>query len=94
MPDALPGLRASHADRDRVVDALRVASGDDRSVPRNSTPGWRARCQPGCLASWPGRTADLPLVPAAEGKDVLVVEQHGETDMVHGKPFIVSSPGP
>ena len=30
MPDDLPDLRASHADRDRVVDALRVAGGDGR----------------------------------------------------------------
>jgi hypothetical protein len=30
MPNDLPGLRASHADRDRVVDALRVAGGDGR----------------------------------------------------------------
>src|SRR5205085_7993926 len=30
MPDDLPGLRASHEDRDRVVDALRVAGGDGR----------------------------------------------------------------
>ena len=30
MPDDLPGLRASHEDRDRVVDTLRVAGGDGR----------------------------------------------------------------
>src|SRR5262249_36121608 len=81
----------------------------------------------------PEPTDDLPIAPAAKGKDVLVVEQHGgryvregrwpvparielrtqecrvtldfthavitskvlriEADMVHGKLFIVSSPG-
>ncbi|WP_424537123.1 DUF1707 SHOCT-like domain-containing protein [Sphaerisporangium viridialbum] len=30
MSDDLPDLRASHGDRDRVVDALRVAAGDGR----------------------------------------------------------------
>ena len=30
MSNDLPDLRASHADRDRVVDALRVAGGDGR----------------------------------------------------------------
>jgi hypothetical protein len=30
MPDDGPGLRASHEDRDRVVEALRVAGGDGR----------------------------------------------------------------
>ncbi|HYB18129.1 MAG TPA: DUF1707 domain-containing protein [Streptosporangiaceae bacterium] len=30
MSDDPPDLRASHADRDRVVDALRVAAGDGR----------------------------------------------------------------
>jgi hypothetical protein len=30
MPDDLPDLRASHADRDRVVDALRIAASDGR----------------------------------------------------------------
>ena len=30
MSNDLPDLRASHEDRDRVVDALRVAGGDGR----------------------------------------------------------------
>src|SRR5580704_3381984 len=30
MPDDMPDLRASHADRDRVVDMLRIAGGDGR----------------------------------------------------------------
>src|SRR5262249_18520845 len=85
------------------------------------------------LGELAGLTADLPIPPAATGKDVLVVEQHGgkyvregrwvvparielrtqlcrvtldfthavitsdvlhiETDMVHGKLVIISSPG-
>ena len=30
MSDDVPDLRASHEDRDRVVDVLRVAAGDGR----------------------------------------------------------------
>ena len=30
MPDDMPDMRASHEDRDRVIDALRVAGGDGR----------------------------------------------------------------
>ena len=36
------GLRASHVDRDRVVELLRVAAGDGRADRgKNSTNGWR-----------------------------------------------------
>jgi hypothetical protein len=42
MSDDLPDLRASHADRDRVVDALRVAGGDGRlSAESAKTAGVR-----------------------------------------------------
>jgi hypothetical protein len=34
MPDDLPDLRASHEDRDRVVDVLRVAAGDAKITER------------------------------------------------------------
>ena len=133
MPDDVPDLRASHEDRDRVVDALRIAAGDGRlSAGELDTRLESAlSARPARRAS--GLTADLPVAPAATGTDVLVVEQRGgryvregrwpvparielrtrecrvtfdfthavitsnvlriETDMVHGKLFIVSSPG-
>jgi hypothetical protein len=131
MPDDLPGLRASHADRDRVVDALRIAAGDGRLSAGELDTRLESALSARTLGELAGLIADLPIAPAA--KDVLVVEQHGgryvregrwpvparielrtqecrvtfdfthavitsdvlriETDMVHGKLVIVSSPG-
>jgi uncharacterized protein DUF1707 len=133
MPDDPTGLRASHADRDRVVDALRVAAGDGRLSAEELDTRLESALSARTLGELAGLTADLPIGPAASGNDVLVVEQHGgtyvregrwpvparielrtkecrvtldfthavitsdvlriETDMVHGKLFIVSSPG-
>ena len=133
MPDDPPGLRASHADRDRVVDALRLAAGDGRLSAEELDTRLESALSARTLGELAGLIADLPAAPAAGGKDVLMVEQHGgkyvregrwpvparielraqecrvtldftravitsdvlriETDMVHGKLFIVSSPG-
>ena len=133
MPDDLPELRASHADRDRVVDALRVAAGDGRLSAEELDTRVESALSARTFGELAELTADLPIAPAAQGKDVLVVEQHGgkylregrwpvparieiraqecrvtldfthavitsdvvriETDMVHGKLFIVSAPG-
>jgi DUF1707 SHOCT-like domain len=133
MPDDRPGLRASHADRGRVVDALRVAAGDGRLSAEELDTRLESALSARTLGELAGLTADLPVAATATGKDVLVVEQHGgryvrdgrwsvperielrtqecrvtldfthavitsnvlriETDMVHGKLFIVSSPG-
>jgi hypothetical protein len=131
MPNDPPGLRASDADRDRVVDALRVAAGDGRLSPEELGTRLESALSARTLGELAGLTADLPA--AAKAKDVLVIEQHGgryvregrwpvparielrtrecrvtldftravitsnvlriETDMVHGKLFIVGSPG-
>jgi hypothetical protein len=133
MPDDGPDLRASHLDRDRVVDALRIAAGDGRLSAEELDTRLESALSARTLSELAGLTADLPAAPAATGKDVLAVEQHGgryvregrwqvpariklrtqecrvtfdftraviasnvlriETDMVHGKLFIVSSPG-
>jgi len=133
MPDDLPDLRASHADRDRVVDALRIAGGEGRLSAEELDTRLESALSARTLAELAGLTADLPAAPAAASTDVLVVEQHGgryvregrwqvparielrtqlcrvtfdftravitsdvlriETDMVHGKLVIVSSPG-
>jgi hypothetical protein len=133
MSNDPPDLRASHADRDRVVDALRVAGGDGRLSAEELDTRLESALSARTLGELAELTADLPIAPAAKGKDVLVVEQHGgryvregrwpvparielrtqecrvtldfthavitsnvlriETDMVHGKLFIVSSPG-
>jgi hypothetical protein len=131
MPDDLPDLRASHEDRDRVVDALRVAGGDGRLTTEELDARLERALSARTLGELAELTADLPGTPAA--RDVLVVEQHGgkyvkegrwlvparialrtrecrvtldftdavitsralriDADMVHGKLFIVSSPG-
>ncbi|MEY9837854.1 DUF1707 domain-containing protein [Streptacidiphilus sp. EB103A] len=131
MSEDLPELRASHEDRDRVVDALRVAGGDGRLSAEELDARLEGALSARTLSELARLTADLPVAPAA--KDVLVVEQHGgkyvrdglwqvparielrtrecrvtldfthavttsnvlriETDMVHGKLFIVSAPG-
>ena len=133
MPDDVPDLRASHADRDRVVDMLRIAGGDGRLSAEELDIRLESALSAQTLGELARLTADLPIAPAAKGKDVLVVEQHGgryvregrwpvrarielrtqecrvtldfthavitsdvlriETDMVHGKLFIISSPG-
>jgi hypothetical protein len=133
MSDDLPDLRASHADRDRVVDVLRVAAGDGRLSAEELDTRLESALSARTLGELAELTADLPIAPAAKGKNVLVIEQHGgryvregrwpvparielrtqecrvtldfthavitsdvlriETDMVHGKLFIVSSPG-
>ena len=77
MPDDLPGLRASHADRDRVVDALRVAGGDGRLSAEELDTRLESALSARTLGELAELTADLPIAPAAKNKGVLVVEQHG-----------------
>jgi hypothetical protein len=129
MSEDLPDLRASHGDRDRVVDVLRVAAGDGRLDAEELETRLERALAARTLGELAGLTADLG--PA--GDDVLVVEQGGgkyvkegrwrvparielrtqlcrvtldfthamitasvlriHAEMVHGKLFIVSSPG-
>src|SRR5262249_51937311 len=77
MPDDVPDLRASHADRDRVVDALRIAAGDGRLSAEELDARLESALSARTLGDLAGLTADLPIAPAAKDNDVLVVEQHG-----------------
>jgi Domain of unknown function (DUF1707) len=77
MPDDRPDPRASHADRDRVVDALRLAGGDGRLSAEELDTRLESALSARTLGELARLTADLPAVPAAQGKEVLVVEQHG-----------------
>ncbi|MFF4259207.1 DUF1707 domain-containing protein [Streptomyces sp. NPDC001663] len=77
MSNDLPGLRASHEDRDRVVDVLRVAAGDGRLDAEELDMRLESALSARTLGELAELTADLPIAPAAKGKDVLVVEQHG-----------------
>ncbi|MFD0734700.1 DUF1707 SHOCT-like domain-containing protein [Planotetraspora mira] len=73
MSDDLPDLRASHGDRDRVVDALRIAAGDGRLDAEELDTRLERALSARTLGELAGLTADL--VPVAP--DVLVVEQGG-----------------
>jgi hypothetical protein len=75
MPDDLPGLQASHEDRDRVVDALRVAGGDGRLTAEELEARLESALSARTLGELAELTADLPSAPAPS--EVLVVEQHG-----------------
>ncbi|MDN3022605.1 DUF1707 domain-containing protein [Streptomyces sp. S.PB5] len=77
MPDDLPHLRASHEDRDRVVEVLRVAAGDGRLDAEELDSRLESALSARTLGELAELTADLPVPPAVRGKDVLVVEQHG-----------------
>ena len=77
MPDDGSGLRASHEDRDRVVDALRIAGGDGRLTAEELDTRLEIALSARTLDELAGLTADLPAAPVASGRDVLVVKQHG-----------------
>jgi len=77
MSNDVPDLRASHEDRDRVVVALRIAAGDGRISAEELDARLEGALSARTLGELAGLTADLPIAPAAKGKDVLVIEQHG-----------------
>ncbi|MFD0316758.1 DUF1707 SHOCT-like domain-containing protein [Streptomyces flavalbus] len=80
-PAASPDLRASHADRDRVVDVLRVAAGDGLLTVEELDERLEAALSARTLSELAPLTADLPSVPATAGvagtevKDVVRIEQ-------------------
>ncbi|MFJ9176286.1 DUF1707 domain-containing protein [Streptomyces sp. NPDC102360] len=68
-----PEPRASHADRDRVVDVLRVAAGDGMLTAEELDERLEAALSARTLAELAPLTADLRT--AAEAKDVVRIEQ-------------------
>ncbi|MCI3276646.1 DUF1707 SHOCT-like domain-containing protein [Streptomyces cylindrosporus] len=76
-----PELRASHADRDRVVDVLRVAAGDGRLTAEELDERLEAALSARTLSELAPLTADLPPVSAmggatgVEAKDLVRIEQ-------------------
>ncbi|MFJ8192926.1 DUF1707 domain-containing protein [Streptomyces sp. NPDC096094] len=76
-----PGLRASHADRDQVVDVLSGAAGDGRLTAEELDERVEAALTARTLGELAVLTADLPVVPvggpAVEVKDVVRIEQEG-----------------
>src|SRR2546422_4850051 len=79
-PDPSPELRASHADRDRVVDVLRIAAGDGLLTADELDGRLEAALSARTVRELTVLTADLPAVSASTGtavaevKDVLRIE--------------------
>ncbi|MGW2651579.1 DUF1707 SHOCT-like domain-containing protein [Streptomyces sp. NPDC001393] len=72
------GLRASHADRDRVVNALTSAAGDGRITAEELDERVTAALSARTLGELSALTADLPdACGAAPAKDVVRIEQQG-----------------
>ncbi|MEV0908531.1 DUF1707 SHOCT-like domain-containing protein [Streptomyces hokutonensis] len=74
------GLRASHADRDRVVDVLTGAAGDGRLTAEELDERVEAALSARTLGELAVLTADLPVVAGTtpvEVKDVARIEQNG-----------------
>ncbi|MFF0295113.1 DUF1707 domain-containing protein [Kitasatospora sp. NPDC004614] len=76
-----PELRASHADRDRVADILRVSAGDGRLTAEELDERLEVALSARTVGELAALTADLPPISlsahgvAAEVKDVLRIEQ-------------------
>ncbi|MFF7983175.1 DUF1707 domain-containing protein [Streptomyces sp. NPDC007901] len=75
-PGSSPALRASHADRDRVVDVLRIAAGDGLLTAEELDERLEAALSARTLGELTTLTADLPPAGAAEAevKDVVRIE--------------------
>ncbi|WP_367038484.1 DUF1707 domain-containing protein [Streptomyces sp. Je 1-332] len=77
--DSSPELRASHADRDRVVDVLRIAAGDGLLAADELDERLEAALSARTVSELTALTADLPAVSASSGtagaevKDVLQI---------------------
>jgi hypothetical protein len=77
-PGSPPELRASHADRDRVVDVLRIAAGDGLLTAEELDERLETALSARTLKELAPLTADLPSTLAAAGtqaKDVVRIEQ-------------------
>jgi hypothetical protein len=73
-------LRASHADRDRVVDVLRIAAGDGRLTIEELDERVEAALSARTMGELAVLTTDLPAVEvggAGEVKDVVRIDQRG-----------------
>ncbi len=80
--DARPELRASHADRDRVVEQLRIAAGDGRLTAEELDERLEAALTARTYRELAVLTEDLPpavgtAAAVAKPKDVLRMVHHG-----------------
>jgi hypothetical protein len=96
LPAAVAGeeLRASHADRDQVVELLRVAAGDGRLSPEELDDRLEHALTARTYAELAALTADLPgaaVVPPSAGpvnatpKDLVRIHVHGSSARRDGR---------
>jgi hypothetical protein len=78
-----PELRASHADRDRVVDVLRIAAGDGLLTADELDERLEAALSARTLSELAPLTADLPPVSATAGATVAEVKDLIRIEQVH-----------
>jgi hypothetical protein len=82
-PGARPELRASHEDRDRAVEILRVAAGDGRLTAAELDERVEAALTARTSGELAALTADLPALPgqadsgAAPAKDIVRLDYQG-----------------
>ena len=102
LPATVAGgeLRASHADRDQVVELLRVAAGDGRLSPEELDDRLERALTARTYAELAALTADLPATPgaavvppgagavSATPKDLLRIHVHGSCARREG-PWVV-----
>ncbi|MFI8830217.1 DUF1707 domain-containing protein [Streptomyces afghaniensis] len=77
-----PEVRASHADRDRTVDVLRVAAGDGRLTLEELEERLEAALSARTVGELAVLTADLPEVAGGTGveaQEVVRIEQEGSS---------------
>jgi Domain of unknown function (DUF1707) len=99
LPAAVPGeeLRASHADRDQVVEVLRVAAGDGRLSAEELDDRLERALTARTYAELAALTADLPATPgaavvppgagavSATPKDLIRIHVHGSSARRDGR---------
>ncbi|MFI6393984.1 DUF1707 domain-containing protein [Nonomuraea sp. NPDC050540] len=78
-----PELRASHADRDRVVDVLRIAAGEGLLSADELDERLEAALSARTLSELTPLTADLPPVSATAGAAVAEVKDLVRIEQVH-----------
>ncbi|WP_405864623.1 MULTISPECIES: DUF1707 domain-containing protein [unclassified Streptomyces] len=78
-----PELRASHADRDRVVDVLRVAAGDGLLTADELDERLEAALSARTVSELAALTADLPPVSVTVGTTVVEVKDVVRIEGVH-----------
>lgn len=82
-PRSSPEMRASHADRDRVVDVLRVAAGDGLLTAAELDERLETALSARTVSELTALTADLPPVSASVGAAVAEVKEVLRIDQTH-----------